>query len=115
MELSLKSHLDIIVCIVISKFGLRRLRMKTNKKMSAGGVVRATKITTRIPNWVALKAKFVAASQGMTMEEKITELLKKDIQYVSSQKWFQELLQIEDNQDFNSFGNYKAGKSSHKD
>ena len=80
--------------------------MKVNKKMSANRTVKLKKMSSRVPTLVYLKAKYIADSQGMTMEEKITDLLRKDIQYVSSQKWFQEHLQEQDDdaQGFDLFG-----------
>lgn len=77
---------------------------KSNKKMSASRTVKLKKMSSRVPNWVYLRAKFIADAQGVTMEQKITDLLKKDIQYVASQKWFIEYLREDDNQDFNTFG-----------
>lgn len=77
---------------------------KSNKKMSANRTVKIKKMSARVSNWLYLKAKFIADAQGITMEQKITELLRKDIQYVSTQKWFIEYLQEEENQDFNTFG-----------
>ena len=53
--------------------------------MSANRTVKLKKMSSRVPTLVYLKAKYIADSQGMTMEEKITDLLRKDIQYVSSQ------------------------------
>lgn len=88
--------------------------MKVNKKMGAGRAVKMKKMTARIPNLVYTRAKFVAETQGMTMEEKIADLLKKDTQYVASQKWFQELLaeQEEDAQAFDLFQTHGAKKAS---
>ncbi|MBB1075402.1 hypothetical protein HUU62_13385 [Rhodoferax sp. 4810] len=90
--------------------------MKMNKKMSANRTIKIKKMSARVPNLVYLKAKFIAESQGMTMEEKVTDLLKKDIQYVSCQKWFQEQIQAQDDsaQDFDLFSlppNRKYSKS----
>lgn len=77
---------------------------KTNKKMSSGKTRRQKKLTARISNLLYLKAKFIADAQGSTMEQKIAELLKKDIQYVSTQKWFIDYLLEEEIQDFSSLG-----------
>lgn len=89
---------------------------KTNKKMSAGRAIRLKKMSARVSNLLYLKAKFIADAQGVTMEQKIAELLRKDIQYVSTQKWFVEYLQEEDIQDFNSFGfgSVVQGKKNNK-
>ncbi len=84
---------------------------KSNKKMSASRTVKLKKMSSRVPNWVYLRAKFIADAQGVTMEQKITDLLKKDIQYVASQKWFIEYLREDDNQDFNTFGVPQASQS----
>lgn len=85
---------------------------KSNKKMSASRTVKLKKMSSRVPNWVYLRAKFIADAQGVTMEQKITDLLKKDIQYVASQKWFIEYLREDDNQDFNTFGVPQAKRIS---
>jgi hypothetical protein len=80
--------------------------MKNNKKMTTGRSITLKKMSARIPTMLYLKAKFIADSQGMTMEAKIADLLRKDIIYVTSQKWFQDLLQAQDegNQEFSLFG-----------
>ncbi|MHC3434952.1 hypothetical protein [Delftia lacustris] len=88
--------------------------MKVNKKMGVGRVVKMKKVTARVPSLIYSKAKIVADAQGMTMEEKITDLLRKDLHYVSSQKWFQELIaeQEDDAQIFELFPVQAAKKSS---
>lgn len=77
---------------------------KVNKKMSAARTVKIKKMSARMSNWLYLKAKFIAEAQGLTMEQKITELIKKDIAYVSNQKWFIDYMREEGIQDFNTFG-----------
>lgn len=70
--------------------------MKKNRKMSAAKVKLETRVSARVSNALYVAAKFVASSQGVTMEEKISELLKKDVAYVSNQKWFIDMIQNED-------------------
>lgn len=77
---------------------------KANKKMSASRTVKIKKMSARMSNWLYMKAKFIAEAQGLTMEQKITELIKKDIAYVSNQKWFIDYMREEGIQDFNTFG-----------
>lgn len=86
--------------------------MKQTKKMSIGRTVKLKKLSARVPNLVYMKAKFIADCQSMTMEEKLTDLLKKDIVYVSSQKWFQEMIQEQEegSQDFVLFGSSQSKK-----
>jgi hypothetical protein len=85
---------------------------KSNKKMSAARTVKIKKMSARVSNWLYLKSKFIADAQGLTMEQKITELLKKDIAYVSNQKWFIEYLREDDNQDFSTFGVLPSKRNS---
>lgn len=67
--------------------------MKKNTKMSSVKVNLETRISARVPNSLYLAMRFIASSQGMTIEEKIAELCKKEVAYVTKQKWFIELIE----------------------
>lgn len=86
---------------------------KVNKKMSAARTVKIKKMSARMSSWLYLKAKFIAESQGLTMEQKITELIKKDIAYVINQKWFIDYMKEEGIQDFNTFGMPSSQQKRH--
>lgn len=70
--------------------------MKKNAKMTTTKMKLETRISARVPNALYVAAKFVASCQGITMEEKIAELLKKDLAYVTNQKWFVDMVQSEE-------------------
>lgn len=67
--------------------------MKKNTKMSSTKVSVETRISARVPNALYLAMRFIATSQSMTIEEKIAELCKNEVAYVSKQKWFIELIE----------------------
>lgn len=67
--------------------------MKNNKKMSSTKVSLETRISARVPNSLYIAVRLIASSQAMTIEEKIAELCKNEVAYVSKQKWFIELIE----------------------
>lgn len=67
--------------------------MKKNTKMSSTKVSIETRISARIDNDLYLAMRFIATSQSKTIEEKIAELCKNEVAYVSKQKWFIELVE----------------------
>lgn len=67
--------------------------MKKNKKMSSTKVNLETRISARVPNSLYIAIRLIASSQAMTIEEKIAELCKNEVAYVSRQKWFIELIE----------------------
>jgi hypothetical protein len=67
--------------------------MKKNTKMSSAKVNLETRISARVPNSLYLAMRFIASSQSMTIEEKIAELCKNEVAYVTKQKWFVELIE----------------------
>ena len=99
-----KLTFDIILIFLKEELEDYMSEKKANKKMSASRTVKVKKMSARMSNWIYLKAKFIADAQGLTMEQKLTELFKKDIQYVSNQKWFIEYMKEEGINDFNTFG-----------
>lgn len=67
--------------------------MKKNTKMSSTKVSLETRISARVPNSLYIAIRLIASSQAMTIEEKIAELCKNEVAYVSKQKWFIELIE----------------------
>lgn len=67
--------------------------MKKNTKMSSAKVSLETRISARVPNSLYIAMRLIASSQAMTIEEKIAELCKNEVAYVSKQKWFIELIE----------------------
>lgn len=67
--------------------------MKKNTKMSSTKVSIETRISARIDNDLYLAMRFIATSQSKTIEEKIAEMCKNEVAYVSKQKWFIELVE----------------------
>lgn len=67
--------------------------MKKNTKMSSTKVNVETRISARIDNDLYLAMRFIATSQSKTIEEKIAEMCKNEVAYVSKQKWFIELVE----------------------
>jgi hypothetical protein len=67
--------------------------MKKNTKMSSTKVSIETRISARVDNDLYLAMRFIATSQSKTIEEKIAELCKNEVAYVSKQKWFIELVE----------------------
>lgn len=67
--------------------------IKTNKKMSSTKVNLETRISARVPNSLYIAMRLIASSQSMTIEDKIAELCKNEVNYVSKQKWFIELIE----------------------
>lgn len=67
--------------------------MKKNSKMSSTKVSVETRISARIDNDLYVAMRFIASSQSKTIEEKIAEMCKNEVAYVSKQKWFIELVE----------------------
>lgn len=67
--------------------------MKKNSKMSSAKVSVETRISARIDNDLYVAMRFIASSQSKTIEEKIAEMCKNEVAYVSKQKWFIELVE----------------------
>jgi hypothetical protein len=67
--------------------------MKKNTKMSSTKVNIETRISARIDNDLYIAMRFIASSQSKTIEEKIAEMCKNEVAYVSKQKWFIELVE----------------------
>lgn len=67
--------------------------MKKTKKMSSTKVSLETRISARIDNDLYIAMRFIASSQSKTIEEKIAEMCKNEVAYVSKQKWFIELVE----------------------
>ncbi len=67
--------------------------MKKNTKMSSTKVSVETRISARIDNDLYVAMRFIATSQSKTIEEKIAEMCKNEVAYVSKQKWFIELVE----------------------
>lgn len=67
--------------------------MKKNKKMTSTKVNLETRISARIENDLYVAMRFIALSQSKTIEEKIAEMCKDEVAYVSKQKWFIELVE----------------------
>lgn len=67
--------------------------MKKNKKMSSTKVNIETRISARIDNDLYIAMRYIATSQSKTIEEKIAEMCKNEVAYVSKQKWFIELVE----------------------
>lgn len=67
--------------------------MKKNTKMSSTKVSVETRISARIDNDLYVAMRFIATSQSKTIEEKIAEMCKDEVAYVSKQKWFIELVE----------------------
>ena len=67
--------------------------MKKSRKMSSTRVNLETRISARVPNSLYIAIRLISSSQAMTIEEKIAELCKNEVAYVSKQKWFIELIE----------------------
>jgi len=67
--------------------------MKKNTKMSSTKVNLETRISARVDNDLYLAMRFIATSQSKTIEEKIAEMCRNEVAYVSKQKWFIELVE----------------------
>lgn len=67
--------------------------MKKSKKMSSTKVNLETRISARVPNSLYIAIRLISSSQSMTIEEKIAELCKNEVAYVSKQKWFIDLIE----------------------
>ena len=67
--------------------------MKKNTKMSSTKVNLETRISARIDNDLYVAMRFIASSQAKTIEEKIAEMCRNEVAYVSKQKWFIELVE----------------------
>lgn len=74
---------------------------------SAKGTVR---IGPRISRATYMQAKYIYATKGMSFEERIEDLLDKDIEYQMKQKWFLDGLNEREREKFD--GLRKAVKNS---
>lgn len=62
-------------------------------RMSSSKVNLETRISARISNSLYLAMRMIASSQKMTIEEKIAELCRREVEYISRQKWFIDMIQ----------------------
>lgn len=88
------------------------------KKRFTSELNNTVRIGPRISKPLYLLIRYLYSLQGITLEERIESLLRKDAEYAMKQKWFTDMaasLDGEDFQLFTMFTNPRVQKSGKKD